>query len=152
LNYFFTKEQFAGNADVAGQLEFSRGYFFTRGNTAADAVDFEGWHATKVRGEYSYHYPDKRIAFRKMQSEIAGGRVSGNIVVDGVPGTAHVLLDLDYAGIDAASLARAYPWDRKYRVFSNLTGTLNGWFEGKLDRFDFSGHADLKSYTPSETA
>jgi len=40
LNYFFTKETFAGKADVAGFLEFSRGYFFTSGNTASEAVDF----------------------------------------------------------------------------------------------------------------
>ncbi|PYS29695.1 MAG: hypothetical protein DMG11_08140, partial [Acidobacteria bacterium] len=65
LNYFFTKETFAGKADVAGFLEFSRGYFFTSGNTASEAVDFEGWHATKVTGEYAYHYPEKRLSFRK---------------------------------------------------------------------------------------
>ena len=33
-----------------------------------------------------------------------------------------------------------------------MTGTLNGWFEGKLKRYDFSGTADLKSYTPARVA
>ena len=36
-----------GKADVAGFLEFSSGYFFTQGNAVTDAVDFEGWRATK---------------------------------------------------------------------------------------------------------
>jgi translocation and assembly module TamB len=148
LNYFFTKEQLAGKADVAGFLEFSPGYFFTRGNTVSDAVTFEGWHATNVRGDYTYHYPEKRISFRKMKSRVVDGAVSGDIVIENVPGTAKVLLDLDYNGINAADLAKAYPWDPKYRIYSKLTGSLNGWFEGKLDRYEFSGHAALAGYKP----
>jgi translocation and assembly module TamB len=152
LNYFFTKETFAGNADVAGQLEFSRGYFFTRGNATTPAVDFEGWRATNVRGEYAYHYPDKRLTFRNMKSQIIGGGVSGTVIVEGIPGKSRVGLDLDYNGVDAAALARVYPWDRKYRIFSTATGTLDGWFEGKLDRYEFSGQMALKSYTPTAPA
>ncbi|HYR41467.1 MAG TPA: translocation/assembly module TamB domain-containing protein [Terriglobia bacterium] len=149
LNYFFTKERFAGKADVAGFLEFSSGYFFTRGNTVTDAVDFEGWHATKLSGEYAYRYPDKRLSFSRLKTGLIGGSVTGNVVVENVPGPAHVILNVDYSRIDAAGLARAYPWDPKYRVFSSMTGTLNGWFEGKLARFEFGGHADLSSYTPN---
>jgi len=152
LNYFFTRETFAGKADVAGFLEFSSGYFFTSGNTASDAVDFEGWHATKVSGDYAYHYPEKRLSFRKLKTAIVGGALAGNIVVEHLPGPSRVLLDLDYTDIDAAALARAYPWDEKYRIFSNMTGTLNGWFEGKLKRYDFSGMAGLQPYTPAATA
>ena len=151
LNYFFTRETFAGKADVAGFLEFSRGYFFTSGNTASQAVDFEGWHATKVSGEYAYHYPEKRLSFRKMKTAIVGGALTGNIVIENLPGPSRVVLDLDYSGIDAAALARAYPWDQKYRVFSNLTGTLNGWFEGKLKLYDFSGMASFQPYSPAAT-
>jgi len=151
LNYFFTKETFAGKADVAGFLEFSRGYFFTSGNTASEAVDFEGWHATKVSGEYAYHYPEKRLSFRKIKTAIVGGALTGNIVIENLPGPSRVVLDLDYSGIDAAALARAYPWDQKYRVFSNLTGTLDGWFEGKLKRYDFSGMASFQPYSPPAT-
>jgi uncharacterized protein involved in outer membrane biogenesis len=113
LNYFFTKETFAGNAGVAGLLEFASGYFFTRGAATAEAVDFEGWHATNVRGEYTYHYPDKRLTFRNMKSAIIGGGVNGTVIVDRIPGEARVSLDLDYAGVDAAALARDYPWDPK---------------------------------------
>src|SRR5439155_16193011 len=54
--------------------------------------------------------------------------------------------------VDAAGVSRAYPWDPKYRVFSKAAGTLNGWFEGKLVLFDFSGHVDLKSYSPTTAA
>lgn len=150
LNYFFTKERFEGNADVAGQLEFSKGYFFTRGKTASEAVDFEGWHAAKVRGDYTYRYPDRKIEFRQMKSEVVGGGVSGNIFVENIPGKPRVVLDLDYSGIDAAALARAYPWDKKYRIFSRMSGTLNGWFEGKIVRYEFAGHADFQSYTPPD--
>jgi translocation and assembly module TamB len=152
LNYFFRKERFAGKADVAGTMEFSRGYFFTHGKTDSNAVDFEGWHATKLTGEYAYHYPDRRLSFRNLKAAIIDGTLTGSVVVERLPGPSRVLLDLDYAGIDAAELARVYPWDPKYRIFANMTGTLNGWFEGKLQRYDLSGHADFQSYTPSNAA
>jgi translocation and assembly module TamB len=151
LNYFFTLERFGGKAAAAGFLEFSRGYFLTQGNTASDVVDFEGWRATKFSGEYTYRYPDRRLTFRKLKTMAAGGALSGNAVVENLPGPSRVNLDLGYAGVDAAALTRAYPWDPKYRIFSNATGTLKGWFEGKLVRFDFSGHVDLKSYPPAPT-
>src|SRR5262249_3865194 len=32
------------------------------------------------------------------------------------------------------------------------TGSLNGWFEGKLARFSFSGHVALTSYDPGSVA
>jgi translocation and assembly module TamB len=148
LNYFFTKERFGGKADVAGFLEFSSSYLLTQGNTTAGAVDFEGWHATRLSGEYAYRYPDKRLSFRKMNTGLLGGSVSGEVVVENLPGPSRASLNVNYARIDAAALARAYPWDRKYRIFSSLTGRLNGWFEGKLARFEFGGHADLNSYAP----
>ncbi len=151
LNYFFTRENFAGKAGLAGFLEFSRDHFFTQGTAVSDAVDFEGWRAASLRGEYTYHFPDRRLSFRNMTSQIAGGAVSGNVAVENVPGPSRVLLDLNYSGVDAAAVARAYPWDKKYRIFSRTTGTLHGWFEGKLDRYDFSGHAGFKSYTPPGT-
>ena len=83
LNYFFRKEQFAGTAGVAGFLEFSPGYFFTRGNAGSDAVDFQGWHATKLAGEYSYHYPDRRLSFRNFKTTLIDGAVTGNVVLFG---------------------------------------------------------------------
>src|SRR5206468_10101930 len=152
LNYFFTREMFAGKAAIAGFLEFSDGYFFTRGNTTSNAVDFEGWHATNLTAEYTYHHPDHRLSFRKLNTGVAGGDVAGSVVVERFPGPSRVDLDLDYSGIDAASLARAYPWDPKYRIFSNVAGTLKGWFEGRLERYDFSGAANFKSYTPAAAA
>jgi translocation and assembly module TamB len=150
LNYFFSRETFAGKAAVAGFLEFSSGYLFTQGKTSADAVDFDGWHATKVTGDYAYHYPDKRLSFRKIKMGFAGGSVAGDVVVENLPGTERVVLNLDYAGLDAAAFARAYPWDPRYRVFSKLTGTMNGWFQGRLVRFEFGGHANLQSYAPPQ--
>ncbi len=146
LNYFFPDEEFAGRSDVAGLLEFARGYFFTNGNAAADTFELDDWHATKLRGDYAYHYPEKRLSFRNMHTELVGGSVAGAVVVDELPGASRVNLDLTYAGIDGGALARAYPWDPKYRIFSRLNGTLDGWFEGKLKRFAFSGEVDLKPY------
>jgi translocation and assembly module TamB len=152
LNYFFRREQFAGKADVAGFLEFSPGYFFTRGNTKSDALDYEGWHATKLTGEYAYHYPGRRLSFRNIKTGLISGAVSGNVIVEQLPGPSRVIVDIDYANVDGAQLARAYPWDPKYRIFSRLTGTLNGWFEGKLVLYDFSGHANLSPYAPPNVA
>src|SRR5262249_47149962 len=63
------------------------------------------------------------------------------------PGPSRVILKLNYANVDAGRLTRAYPWDPKYRIFSSAAGTLNGWLEGKLARYDFSGHLDLKSHS-----
>jgi len=152
LNYFFTDEKFAGKATATGSLEFSDGYFFTQGKTISDAVDYDGWRATGLSGEYSYRFPDRQLSFNKLKTTVAGGTVSGNVVVEQLPGPSRVILDLDYAAIDAAAMTRAYPWDPKYRIFSKATGKLGGWFEGKLVRFDLSGHADLKSYPPGGVA
>ena len=148
LNYFFAKEKFGGKADVKGFLEFSAGHFLTRGNTASDAIDFEEWHATRLASEYAYQYPEKRLSFNKLRTGLLGGSVAGSVTVENLPGQAHVVLDLDYGNIDAASLASAYPWDPRYRIFSTLTGKLNGWFDGKFDRFELGGHADFASYAP----
>jgi translocation and assembly module TamB len=150
LNYFFQKETFAGKTDVAGFLEFSPGYFFTQGHTASDAIDFEGWHAAKLTGEYAYHYPGRRLSFRNIKTRLIDGTVTGKAVVEQLPGPSHVLIDVDYKDVDSAQLARAYPWDPKYQIFSRLTGRLNGWFEGKLQEYDFSGHADLSPYNPPD--
>ena len=148
LNYFFPEDTFGGNAEVAGFLEFASGYFSTQGQTSANEVDFDGWHAGKSAGEYAYRYPEKRLTVHNMKTAVAGGSVTGDIVVENLPGPSRTNLNVRYAQIDAAALVRVYPWDRKYRVFSNLTGTLNGWFEGRLARFEFGGNADLASYSP----
>jgi translocation and assembly module TamB len=148
LNYFFRLEQFGGIAGVAGFLEFSPGYFFTGGNTTSDVVDFQEWRATRLTGEYAYHYPERRLSFRNIKTGLIDGTVTGNVVVEQLPGPSRVVLDLHYKDVDGAALANSYPWDPKYRIFSRLTGTLKGWFEGKLTEYDFSGHADLSPYNP----
>jgi hypothetical protein len=73
LNYFFTDEHFQGKAAAAGYLEFSAGYFFTRGHAVSNSVEFEGWLARNVEGDYAYHFPERRLSFRKMKANIAGG-------------------------------------------------------------------------------
>ena len=70
------------------------------------------------RREYSYRFPDRRLSVQKLGTVFAGGTITGNAVVEDLPGTSRVLLDLDYAGVDAAALTRAYPWDPKYQIYS----------------------------------
>ena len=152
LNYFFPADTFGGNGDVAGFLEFSSGYFSTQGHASANTVDFNGWRAGKTTGEYAYRYPEKRLAVHNMKTVVAGGSVAGDVVVENLPGPSRTILSLLYGHIDAAALQPVYPWDPKYRVFSNLTGALNGWFEGRLSRFEFGGHADMASYVPAPMA
>src|SRR5262249_31750876 len=115
-------------------------------------IDYEGWHVTNVSGEYTYRYPDRRLTFTKLKNRFMGGSVSGEATINDLPGPSKVIVKLNYADIDAAGLVREYPWDPKYRIYSKTKGTLNGWFEGKLDRFSFSGHAGLTSYDPASVA
>jgi hypothetical protein len=35
-------------------------------------------------------------------------------------------------------LVRAYPWI-KYRILSNMTGKLHGWFEGRVESMHLTG-------------
>lgn len=152
LNHFFPKEQFSGKATVAGTLEFSEGYFFTNGNAAADSINFDNWIATGLRSEYNYRYPDKRLAIRNLRADLAGGKAAGDVTIENIPGDSRVNLEIDYSRVDAAALARAYPWDPKYRVYSRLDGTLRGWFEGRIERYDFSGKAVFTPYSPPNVA
>ncbi len=152
LTYFFPKEKFAGTAEVAGFLEFSKGYFFTSGHASGDKVEYDVWQAAKFQSDYSYHFPEKRAAFRKLSANVVGGAASGNAVIENIPGPSRVVLDMDYAGVDAAMLARTYPWDPQYRIHSKLSGTTQGWFEGKFDRFQFAGDAIFKAYKPAASA
>lgn len=148
LNYFFADEQFAGKAQANGYMEFADGYFQTQGKLASDAIDFDGWHATRFASEYQYGFPDRRLSMRKLKMAVLGGSTSGEVTIVNLPGPTRVNLNLDYRDINAAAMVRAYPWDPKYRIFSETTGRLTGWFEGKFDEFDLSGHADLRSFSP----
>src|SRR5262245_18312381 len=148
LNYFFVPEKFSGKATAQGFLEFSRNEFFTQGVATSEAIDFDAWHATKLSGEYTYRYPERRLTFRNFKNEFGGGSVAGDAEVENLPGLSRVHLNLHYANVDAAGLKRAFPWDPRYRIYSTASGTLNGWFEGKLRVFNLSGHVDLKSYQP----
>lgn len=152
LNYFFTDERFAGKADAAGFMEFADGYFLTQGRAAADDVSLDGWRATKLTGEYNYQFPDRRLVFKDFKTSILGGFAAGEVEVVNLPGPSRVNLSVNYSGIHAADLSRAYPWDPKYRILSSAGGKLNGWFEGKFERFEFSGHADLKSMAAATPA
>src|SRR5262249_35832454 len=134
LNYFFPEEKFGGNADAVGFLEFKDGYFATQGTIASDAIDFDDWHTTKVTGEYNYRYPERSLTFKNFKGSVLGGSASGEIDVQNLPGPSRINLNLNYAGINAADLARVYPWDPKYRIYSGVGGRISGWFEGKFEQ------------------
>src|SRR5262249_16220301 len=118
LNYFFVTDKFSGKATAKGFLEFSREKFFTQGVANSEAIDYEGWHAANLSGEYTYHYPDRRLTFRNFKNGFSGGSVFGDAEVENLPGPSRVHLDLHYADIDTAGLRRAFPWDARYRIYS----------------------------------
>jgi len=152
LNYFFPKEKLSGSSDVVGTLEFARGYVLTHGTAVAESITFDDWNARKFRGEYSYHYPSRRLVLHRMTTRVLDGTASGDIAVEPLPGEARVTLDLDYTDVDAAQLARVYPWDPQYRIYSRLTGELHGWFEGRFERFELAGNAGFRSYMTQPNA
>ena len=105
----------------------------------------------KVTGEYTYKFPERLLTFSKFKGSVLGGSASGEIDVEHLPGPSRITLNLNYSDINALDLARVYPWDPKYRIDSTVSGKISGWFEGKFERYDVNGHADLKSFTPSTT-
>src|SRR5262249_40731746 len=96
LNYFFLKETFAGSSDIGGSLELSKGRFYRGGTATAESVTFEGWNAQKFRGEYSYHYPERRLVVQRLAARILDGSAAGNITIEPLPGASRVSLDLEY--------------------------------------------------------
>ena len=148
LNYFFTEEVFDGNADAEGSLEFTAQTFSTQGKAKSQAIDLEGWHATAIEADYAYRFPERRVSVSKFDARLADGTISGEATVENLPGPSRVIVSVDYTGVDAPQMSRAFPWDKRYRITSKASGKLAGWFEGKLARFDFAGHLDLASYQP----
>ena len=147
VNYFYPDEEFSGEAAMTGMLDFSAGAFHTRGSAKGDRIAFAGWTATSFHGDYEYHYPEKRLTVEQLSAAVLGGTATGNIVVGSFPGPAHIALNLVYSNIDGMAMARAYPWDPKYRIESRVSGNMQGWLEGRLERFEFTGDATLASAT-----
>ena len=142
LNYFFTEGNLAGEMEVTGRLEFSRQHFAATGRATANTLSVEDWVATNMVSDYEYGFPERTLTVTRFQANVAGGRADGTARVLSLPGpSGRIELDLRYVNIDTSAFRRAYPWDRRYVVHSRSRGTLAGWFEGKFDRFDFSGDA-----------
>jgi len=145
LNYFYPKEIFSGESQVAGAMEFSIGSFHTRGSAKGPGVKFGDWTAGEFRGDYDYRYPEKRLTVEHLSAAFFGGTAEGRVTVASMPGPSHVTLQLSYKDIDGTAMARAYPWAPKYRIESRITGNVQGWFEGRLERYEFVGDAVLAS-------
>src|SRR6185369_147405 len=139
----FPGEKLGGRAKATGSLKFSRDNFSTEGSLAVDRAEFDEWSGSAIRTKYAYSYPQKQLTLKQSTAKVMGGTVSGAITVAPVPGLARVTLDLEYAGVDAAQLARLYPWDRKYIVYSQASGHLGGWIEGRVERYEVEGESQL---------
>jgi autotransporter translocation and assembly factor TamB len=145
LNYFYPKENFSGESDVAGAMEFSIGSFHTRGTANGSSIRFGDWSAGDYRGDYDYRYPEKRLTVEHLSAAVFGGRAEGQVAVVSLPGPSHITLNLSYKDIDSSSMARVYPWPQKYRIESRVTGNVQGWFEGRMEKYEFVGEAALAS-------
>ncbi len=145
LTYFYPKELLSGESQMAGAMEFSIGSFHTRGNAKGAGIRFGDWSAGEFRGDYDYRYPEKRLAIEHLSAAVFGGTAEGQVTVASIPGPSHVTLKLSYKDINGTAMARAYPWAPKYRIESRLTGNVQGWFEGRLERYEFVGDAALAS-------
>src|SRR5262249_21962427 len=104
LHYFFADEKFAGNGAASGSLEFSREKFFTQGHFTSEGIDFEGWHTANITSDYTYHFPDRRLTVRNLKNTFMEGSVSGDLTVENLPGPSRVVLNLNYANVNAASV------------------------------------------------
>jgi translocation and assembly module TamB len=145
LNYFFPKENFSGESAIAGNLEFSPGSFHTLGNAKGSSIRFGDWSAGEFRGDYDYLYPEKRLTVDHLFAAVFGGTTEGKVTVVSLPGPSRISLNLSYNNIDGTSVARFYPWEPKYRIESRIAGKVQGWFEGRQDRYEFVGDAALVS-------
>ncbi len=148
LGRFLPAEKLGGRAKAAGDLEFKRNSFSTRGKMEAGQADLNTWSASAIRANYSYDYPARQLTLTHVSAQTLGGTAAGTIRVSPVPGEAHVSVELDYTDVDSAQLAGVYPWDPKYVVYSRLSGHLQGWFEGRAERFEIEGDTEMVSYPP----
>ena len=149
LKHFLPKETLGGVATVRGTLEFSAGHFATRGDVTSERVALEGWNTGTLKAAYAYAYPEKQLTVSGLSAKVLDGNAAGNITVDSLPGEPRINLNIAYNNVDVALLARAYPWDPKYMIYSRAEGQLQGWLEGRLERYEFTGNSLLRSYSPA---
>jgi len=146
LKHFLSEEVFGGTVTAQGMLDFSAGRFSTSGDLASQRVEFSGWNATAVKAAYTYRYPEKQLDLARLSAAVLDGTASGSASATPVPGLTRVAVNLDYSGINAAQLVRLYPWDPKYVLNSSAQGHLKGWFEGRLEHYEFEGNSSLSPY------
>jgi hypothetical protein len=148
MNYFFPEEEFQGQMEVAGELDFSTIHFATTGAMNSGSLRFDDWTAMDVTSDYSYSFPERVLGAQNFDAAIFGGRAVGDLNLLPLPGDGRVELDIRYSDIDFAQLSALYPWDARYLIRSSANGTMAGWFRGAFDDFDLSGGAILSPYPP----
>jgi autotransporter translocation and assembly factor TamB len=142
------KERIEAKADLTGRLTFSRESFSTSGAAAAPRAVFNEWTATAVKAQYTYAHPARQLTLNPVSFEAAGGAAEGSVILAGASAGARATIDIRYHDLDSAELERLYPWDPQYRVYSKLDGVINGWVEGRFERYDLKGNAQLTAYPP----
>jgi len=146
LKHFMPEEPFGGTVTAQGMLEFSSERFSTSGDMASERVEISGWNAGTVKANYTYRFPEKQLDLTRLTGAVLDGAASGSVSAAPLPGTPRVTVNLDYSGINAGQLVRLYPWDPRYVLNSSASGRLKGWFEGRLERYEFEGDSTLTPY------
>src|SRR4030095_7295993 len=141
----------AGTAGMRAAWDFSASTFQTTGDGSIPNVEIAGWKAGPLKAAYSYQYGTKQLSLTRVSAQALGGTAEGMLVIDHVPGVPHTTLNLTYAGVDVAELARVYPWDKKYVIHSRADGRLEGWIDGQLEKYEIEGNTSLQSYGSKPT-
>jgi autotransporter translocation and assembly factor TamB len=149
VRQFLPKDLIPGPSTARGILEFSPKNFTTKGDLTTDRVEFAGWKASSVKTAYTYDNSTKQLKLTELSAGALDGTATGNVVVDSLLSQPRFTVDLEYSNIDTAQLSTAYPWDPKYIVYSRADGSLQGWFEGRLEQFEFETTSTLTSYSPA---
>ena len=142
LNHFFPRDDLEGVVDLAGDMQFSTDDFRASGRANADRARLGRWTAGSLDSSFRYAWSDRTLVAEGLRANLLGGSATGTVQVAlGGPPPRRVDLSMEYENVDAAALAPMYPWGERFVIASRSEGTLNGWFEGRFDRFELTGDA-----------
>jgi hypothetical protein len=144
MNHFFADEDFEGEMEVVGDLEFTSSSFSSSGRMSSALLRFDEWTGTDVSSRYSYSLGERVMLAEDFDADVFDGHVHGLLRLLPLPGPSRVELDLEYEDVNAAALRSLYPWGPDYVLDSAVSGTMEGWFRGAFEDFDLSGEAAFR--------
>ena len=145
MNHFFADEEFEGEMEVAGALEFSTTHFASSGRMTSPSLRFDRWSGENVSSDYSYGFPERVLVAENLAADVFDGNATGVMRLLPLPGLPRVELDLNYRDIDAEALRDMLPRGEEYVVSARVSGTMEGWFRGRFEDFDLSGDAAFEA-------